>query len=143
MGYTTQTADDIRENLAEQLDPKFGERNDEAIAQALHAGEPVDAVYTVEEAELLSGFFDFLQETGIMVQWQTFSIAGIQRVFLPAIYFVLLYSTRVLFGIGSTKALPSLLFSNLAVMSLIGFTTWQVLQGLSFRGHAQRSQGSQ
>ena len=43
MGYTTQTADDIRENLAEQLDPKFAERNDEAIAQALHAGEPVDA----------------------------------------------------------------------------------------------------
>ena len=143
MGYTAQTPDDIRENLAEQLDPNFVERNDEAVAQALYAGEPVDAVYPVDEAELLSNFFDFLRETGIMVHWQTFSIAGRQRVFLPAIYFVLLYSTRVLFGIESTNALPSLLFSNLAVMSLIGFTTWQVLHGLSFRGHSQRRKGSQ
>ncbi len=117
MGYTAQTPDDIRENLAEQLDPNFAERNDEAVAQALYAGEPVDAVYTVDEAELLSGFFDFLRETGIMVHWQTFRIEGIQRVFLPTIYFVLLYNTRVLFGIGSTNALPSLLFSNLQVQT--------------------------
>lgn len=143
MGYTAQTADDIHINLAEQLDAGFAERNDETVAQALNAGEAVDAVYTVAEAELLSGFFDFLQETGIMGPWQTFTIAGVQRVFLPAIYFVLLYSTRVLFGIESTNALPSLLFSNLGVMSLIGFTTWQVLHGLSLRGQAQRSEGSQ
>jgi len=143
MGYTSQTADDIRINVAEQLDAGFAERNDEAVAQALNAGEAVDAVYTVNEAELLSNFFGFLQETGIMNHWQSFTIEGVQRVFLPAIYFVLLYSTRVLFGIESTNALPSLLFSNLGVMSLIGFTSWQVVHGLSFRGQTQRHEGSQ
>ncbi len=143
MGYTSQTADDIRINLAEQLEASFAKRNDEAIAQALNTGEAIDAVYTVDEAELLSGFFYFLQETDIMNHWQSFTIAGVQRVFLPAIYFVLLYSSRVLFGVESTNALPSLLFSNLAVMSLIGFTTWQVLHGLSFRGQTQRNKGSQ
>lgn len=143
MGYTAQTLADIRDNLAEQLVPNFVERNDEAIAQALYAGEPIDAAHTVGEVELLSGFFDFLQETGIMPHWHTFTLERVKRVFLPAIYFVLLYSTKVLFGIGSSNALPPLLFSNLAVMSLIGFTTWQVLHGLSFRGRAQRRDGSQ
>jgi len=142
MGYTPQTAEDIRHNLAEQLDWRFAERDDQAVAQALHNGEPIDAVYTVNEAELLSGYFDFLQKTGIIVSWRAFRIEGVQRTFLPAIYFVLLYSARVLFGIGSTNALPSLLFSNLAVMSLIGFTSWQVWHGLSDRGRFRRGQSS-
>jgi len=143
MGYTAQTLDDIRQNLAEQLVPNFAERNDEAIAQALYAREPIDAAYTVGEVELLSGFFDFLQETDIMTHWQTFTLEGVKRGFLPTMYFVLLYSARVLFGIESTNALPTLLFSNLAVMGLIGFTTWQVLHGLSLRGRSQRREGSQ
>ena len=142
MGYSPQTPDDIHHNLVELLDWRFAERNDQAVAQALHGGEPIDAVYTVNEAELLGGFFDFLQKTGIIVSWRAFSIEGVQRTFLPAIYFVLLYSTRVLFGIESTNALPSLLFSNLAVMNLIGFTSWQVWRGLSDRGKFRRGQNS-
>lgn len=142
MGYTPQTSDDIRHNLTEQLDWRFAERNDQAVAQALHKGEAIDAVYTVNEAELLGGFFDFVQETGIIVAWRAFRIEGVQRTFLPAIYFVLLYSCRLLFGIESTNALPALLFSNLAVMSLIGFTSWQVMHGLSDRGKFQRGQNS-
>ena len=97
-GYTAQTLDDIRQNLAEQLVPNFAQRNDEAVAPALYAGEPIDAAHTVGEVELLSGFFDFLQETGIMTPWQTFTIEGVKRGFLPAIYFVLLYSARVWFA---------------------------------------------
>ena len=53
--------------------------------------------------------------------WQTYEINAMQRVFLPTIYFLLLYGSRVLFGINSMNALPVLLFSNVAVMSLIGF----------------------
>ena len=85
MGYTPQTADDIRQNLAEQLDWRFAERNDQAVAQALSKGEAIDAVYTANEAELLGGFFDFLQETGIIVFWRAFRIEGVQRTFQPAI----------------------------------------------------------
>jgi hypothetical protein len=142
MGYTPQTKEEIGDNVAEALDWRFAERNDEAVAQALQAGEGIEAVYTADEAELLSGFFDFLGSSGVMAHWQTFTIAGVQRVFQPAIYFVLLYSTRVLLGIGSSNALPELLFSNLAVMSLIGFTAWQVRHGLSSRGEWRRGEGS-
>jgi hypothetical protein len=77
-----------------------------------------------------------------MVHWQSFQLEAVQRVFLPAIAFVLLYGVRVLFGIESTNALPQLLFSNVAVMSLIGFTAYQVAHGLTERGAAVRTEAS-
>ena len=49
---------------------------------------------------------------------------------------MLLYGTRVLFGIASSNALPALLFSNVAAMTLIGFNAHQVATGLSTRGQA-------
>jgi len=142
MGYQPQTINEVRANLAEQLDWHFAERDDQAVAQALASGAGVDGVHTLDEAGLLDGFFVFLRETKIMVHWQSFQLEAVQRVFLPAIAFVLLYGVRVLFGIGSTNALPQLLFSNVAVMSLIGFTAYQVSHGLSERGAAVRTKAS-
>lgn len=135
----TQTTTDIRHNLAENLDWRFAERNDTAVAQALHGGEPVDAVHTLDEAGLLDGFFKFLEVHDILSHWQTFTIAGVYHVFLPAIYFLLLYGTRILFGIASTNALPDLLFSNVAVMTLLGFNAHLVAQGMTQRGAQQRT----
>jgi hypothetical protein len=137
--YLTQ----VRENLAEQLDWRFAERDDVSVAQALRRGEAVDAVHTLDEAGLLDGFFEFLKESKVMKHWLTVTIKAVCRVFLPTIYFILLYGTRVLFGIESTNALPSLLFSNVAVMSLIGFNAWQVAQGMTERGTKLRTAASE
>lgn len=142
MGSRKQTADDIRQNLAEQLDWQFAERNDMAIAQALQRGEPVEAVHTLDEAGLLDGFFAFLKETKVMEHWSTFTIGAVKRVFLPSIYFLLLYGTRVLFGIESTNALPALLFSNVAVMTFLGFNARQVAEGMTRRGAHLRTEAS-
>lgn len=142
MGYQPQSAADLQANLAEQLDWQLAERDDQAVAQALASGAGVDAVHTLDEAGLLDGFFAFLHETKVMSHWQSFHLEAVQRVFLPAISFVLLYGMRVLFGIESTNALPSLLFSNVAVMSLIGFTAYQVSHGLTERGAAARTEAS-
>jgi len=138
-----QTAAEIRENLAEQLDWRFAERDDVSIAQALRRGEPVDAMHTLDEAGLLDGFFEFLKESKIMEHWLTVNIEAVCRVFLPSIYFILLYGTRVLFGIESTNALPNLLFSNVAVMTLIGFNAWQIAQGMTERGAKLRKAASE
>ncbi len=143
MEQPQQTADDVRRNLAEQLDWQFAERNDAAVAQALRAGAPIDDVRTLEEAALVDGFLGFLRQTGILVHWQTFTIEAVQRMFLPALTCVLLYGVRVLCGIGSTNALSSLLFSNVAVMLLIGFTVEQVTEGLTQRGASQRTTASE
>jgi hypothetical protein len=139
MGYCPPTAADIRDNLAEQLDWQFAQRDDKVVAQALHQGRAIDAVHTLDEVGLLDGFFAFVEETEIMKHWQSFHIEAVERVFIPAIYFVLLYGVRVLLGIESTNALPSLLFSNVAIMSFIGFTAYQVSHGLTRRGAQQRT----
>jgi hypothetical protein len=140
MGYQPQTTAEIQANLAEQLAWQFAERDDQSIAQALVSGAGVDAVHSLDEAGLLDGFFAFLHETKVLGHWQSFQLEAVQRVFLPAISFVLLYGVRVLFGIESTNALPPLLFSNVAVMSLIGFTAYQVAHGLSRRGATARTE---
>jgi hypothetical protein len=121
MSTSEQSPSEIREHLAEQLDWRFAERNDAAVAQALYSGEAVDGVHTLDEAGLLDGFFAFLQKSEVMAVWQGFRIDGVQRIFLPTIYFVLLYGTRVLFGIESSNALPVLLFTNVAVIMVDPF----------------------
>jgi len=142
MGQDRQTAADVGANLRELLDWQFAERDDQAVAQALQRGQGVDAVYGLDEAGLLAGFFAFLDTSGIKAHWQTLTIAGVRHLFVPVIVFVLLYGTRVLFGIASSNALPALLFSNVAVMALIGFNAQQVADGMSGRGAKQRTAAS-
>jgi hypothetical protein len=113
------------------------------VAQALQSGQGVDAVYGLDEDGLLEGFFAFLDESQIKAHWQTLTIAGVRHLFVPVLAFVLLYGTRVLFGIESSNALPALLFSNVAAMTLIGFNAQQVSTGLSKRGAPQRTAASE
>ena len=60
MGQHRQTAEETHENLRELLDWQFAERDDDAVAQALQRGQGVDAVYGLDDAGLLDGFFAFL-----------------------------------------------------------------------------------
>jgi hypothetical protein len=143
MGQHRQTAAEVQENLRELLDWQFAERNDQVVAHALQSGQGVDAVYGLDEVGLLDGFFAFLDASGIKAHWQTLTIAGVRHLFVPVLAFVLLYGTRVLFGIESSNALPALLFSNVAVMSLIGFNAHDVSAGLSKRGGKQRTAASE
>jgi len=59
MGPHRQSAAEIHANLRELLDWQFAERNDQAVAQALHSGQGVDAVYGLDEAGLLDGSSPF------------------------------------------------------------------------------------
>jgi hypothetical protein len=143
MGQPRQTVEDVHAHLRELLDWQFAERNDQAVAHALQSGQGVDAVYGLEDAGLLDGFVAFLDESGIQAHWQTLTIAGMRHLFVPVIMFVLLSGTRILFGIASSNALPALLFSNVAAMTLIGFNAHQVAEGMSARGAKQRTAASE
>jgi hypothetical protein len=133
----------MRRNLAAQLDWQFAERNDAAVAQALHAGAPIDDVRTLDEAVMVEGFLAFLRQSGILAHWQTFTLDAVRRLFLPALTGVLLYGLRVLCGIPSSHALSSRLFSNAALMLLLGFTGEQVTNGLTHRGASLRTAASE
>ena len=138
-----QTADDVRRNLAAQLDWQLAERNDAAVAQAVQAGTPIDDVRTLDAAALVEGCLGFLRHTGILAHWQTFTLEAVPRPFLPVFACVLLYGVRVLCGINSTNALSSLLFSNVPVMLVLGFTVEQVTLGMTHRGASLRTAASE
>jgi len=54
------------------------------------------------------------------------------------VQFVLLYLLKVLFGGQSMNELPQVLFSNIALMELVGFNVRRVEEGLTKRGDTQR-----
>src|SRR4029434_2894750 len=59
---------------------------------------------------------------------------------IPCVQYILLYGLKTLFGIQSMNALPPLLFSDEAMMQLVGFNAHQARQGVCERG-AQKRQG--
>ena len=62
LGQHRQTTEEVHANLSELLDWQFAERNDQAVAQALHRGQGVDAVYGLAAAGLWDGFSPFWQK---------------------------------------------------------------------------------
>jgi Transposase DDE domain len=98
----------------------------------------VDGIYRLDEGALLDDFFHFLQELGVMAMLQETHGAGIDRVMVPFVQYLLLYGLKTLFGIESINALPTLLFSDEALMQLVGFNTQQLRDGVCQRGAAER-----
>jgi hypothetical protein len=139
MAKREQTAGDVREALIERLTWQTARRDDPQVAQAVHAGEELDAVFPLGEGGLLDEFYHFLDVTGVLTQITALELPGVERVFLPVVQFVLLYLLKTLLGIESMNALPALLFSNGAAMTLLGFNAYQVANGLTRRGDAQRT----
>jgi hypothetical protein len=124
----------VRERLVWQA----ATRDDAQVAQALHAGEEVDAIHELSEAGLLDGFLHFLDVTGVCAEIGVLQLPGQERVLIPLVQMVVLYLLKVLLGIPSMNALPALLFSNVALMTLVGFNAQQIAVGFSRRGDSRR-----
>jgi hypothetical protein len=125
--------------VLERLSWQWASRDDAQVAQALYAGEPVEEIHELSEAGLLDEFFVFVQQIGMMAVLEQMELPGVQRVLIPTVQFVLLYLLKVLFGGQSMNELPRVLFSQVAVMELIGFNARQVEEGLTKRGDAGRT----
>src|SRR6266849_4389832 len=113
-------------------------RDDEKVAQALYAGEPIEEMHDLSDAGLLDEFFVFLKDLGMLEAFEQVSQSGVKRTLVPTVQFVLLYFLKVLFGVESMNELPRVLFSNLALMELVGFNAHQCAEGLTKRGEAAR-----
>jgi hypothetical protein len=124
----------IQERLAWQV----ARRDDRQVAQALYAGEEIEEMHELREAGLLDEFFAFLEESGMLRLLSQQELPGVQRVVIPTVQFVLLYLLKVLVGAESMNELPRVLFSNVALMELIGFNAHQIEQGFTRRGESQR-----
>jgi hypothetical protein len=133
-----QTSDEITQNLAERLCWQVARRDDMRIARRLYRKQVVDGVYRLDEGALLDDFFHFLQAIEVMALLEQVHGTAIQREMLPFVQYLLLYGLKTLFGIDSMNALPGLLFSDEALMQLVGFNAQQVRQGVCQRGRTKR-----
>jgi hypothetical protein len=124
--------------VMERLSWQLASRDDAQVAQALYAGAEIEEMHELSEAGLLDEFFVFLEDVGMMQVFEQMRLPGVQRVLVPTVQFVLLYLLKVLFGGQSMNELPHWLFSNVALMELVGFNAQQVEQGVTKRGDAQR-----
>jgi len=114
-------------------------RDDEKVAQALYAGETIEEMHDLSDAGLLDEFFVFLKELGMLEAFEQVSQTGVKRTLIPTVQFVLLYFLKVLLGGESMNELPRVLFSDLALMELVGFNAHQCENGLTKRGDASRT----
>jgi hypothetical protein len=133
-----QTHDVITQNLAERLCWQVTRRDDMRVARRLYRKQLVDGVYRLDEGALLDDFFHFLQAIEVMALLEQVHGTAIQRKMLPFVQYLLLYGLKTLFGIDSMNALPVLLFSDEALMQLVGFNAQQVRQGVCQRGRTKR-----
>lgn len=138
MAKRTDGVDTVRERAIGRLDWQTAQRDDQRVAQAIHDGEELDAVHELSEAGLLDEFFAYLEALGIPVLIGTLAFTNVERVLIPLAQFVTLYLVKTLYGIESMNALPPLLFSNVALMTLLGFNATQIAAGYSHRGDDKR-----
>jgi hypothetical protein len=124
--------------IQERLNWRWAWRDDEKVAAGLYAGEAIEEMHELSDAGLLDEFFVFLEEVGMLRAFEQVSLPGVKRVLVPTVQFVLLYFLKVLFGSESMNELPHVLFSDLALMELVGFNAQQCENGLTKRGDAQR-----
>jgi Transposase DDE domain len=133
-----QSNDELTQNLAERLCWEVARRDDTRVARRLYRKQEVDGVYRLDEGAVLDDFFQFLRTIGVMALLEEAHGAAIQREMVPYVQYVLLYGLKTLFGIKSMNALPPLLFSDEALMQLVGFNARHVRQGVCQRGATKR-----
>jgi Transposase DDE domain len=133
-----QTRDETTRNLAERLCWEVARRDDERVARRLYRKQVVDGVYRLDEGALLDDFLHSLQAIGVMALLEQACGAALQRAMLPFMQYVLLDGLKTLFGMKRMNALPSLLFSDEALMPWVGFNAQQVRDGVCQRGATKR-----
>src|SRR5512132_4602397 len=133
-----QTREGVAQKLAERLCWQAARRDDSRVARRLYRKQMVDGVYRLDEGALLDDFFYFLHQLGVVELLDDVQGTAVQRKMVPFVQYVLLYSLKTLFGSESMQALPALLFSDEALMRLVGFNAHQVRHGVCQRGAAAR-----
>src|SRR5437016_7894771 len=128
-----------RSVVQERLNWQVAYRDDTKVAQALYAGEPIEEMHHLSDAGMLDEFFVFLKDLGMLEAFEQVSLTGVKRTLVPTVQFVLLYFLKVLLGGESMHELPRVLFSDLALMELVGFNAHQCESGLTKRGDASRT----
>src|SRR5690606_31179071 len=85
----------------------------------------------------------FLEDIGFLDYLYAQSPEHRQRVMVPATLILLSYMTKTLLGIEHMYSIPDLLFTDPAVMKLLGFNARWLDEGLCQRSHEKRTPGKE
>jgi hypothetical protein len=113
-------------------------RDEARVARRLDRQHVVDGVYRLEAGALLDDFFQFWRELGVLDLMEGVQGKALQRTRVPSVQSLLRDGLKTLCGIDRMNALPALLFSDEALMHLVGFHAQQVRHGVCQRGAATR-----
>src|SRR5712691_1207727 len=134
-----EKATEERSVVQQRLNWQVAWRDDTKVGQALYAGEPIEEMHQLSDAGLLDEFFVFLKELGMLEAFEQVSLTGVKRTLVPTVQFVLLYFLKVLLAGEPINELPRVLFSDLALVEVVGFNAHQCESGLTKRGDASRT----
>jgi hypothetical protein len=135
-----QTREAITQHLAARWCWQAAHREDTRVARRLYRQPAVDGVYRLDEGAVLDDFFHSLRPLGVLDLMDGVQGQALQREMVPVVQDLVRYGLKPLFGIERMNALPALLFSDAALMPLVGFNAQQVRHGVCQRGAAKRQQ---
>jgi len=111
---------------------RFHFRDDKKVAKAIREGK-TDLI-TGTGWGFFDKFFSFLWVIGFFKVVERINGEGYQRKMLGIVKLLNTYAIKVLLGIGSMNSVPSLLFKEIGLLKLIGFTATEIKEGICKRG---------
>jgi len=115
----------------EYLQWRFHFRDDRAAAQRIRQGR--SEFITGTGWGFFDKFFSFLYALGFFPLLDIKS-SGYQMMMLPLVKLLTTYSLKILLGISSMNQVQSLLFREIALLQMIGFTAKEIREGICNRG---------
>ncbi len=83
-------------------------------------------------------FFVIKEEIGLLDKWEKICPSKIKRVMVPFIQFIMLYRYKIVYGICYMEPIADLIFTNQALMKLVGFNAVAIKNGVCHRGDSKR-----
>lgn len=121
----------MRDYSREHLLWQFHFRDDKEVAQRIRQGR--SDLITGTGWGFFDKFFSFLYALGFF-SLLDIKAKGYQRMMLPLVKLLTTYSLKILLGISSMNQVPSLLFREIALLQMIGFTAREIREGICNRG---------
>ena len=78
-----QSYQEIEEKIIEKLHWQMGIRDDKKVAGYIHKNREMDGIYELKNNGILDGFYEWLEEIGIINMLKEIIPSGVERVMVP------------------------------------------------------------
>ena len=136
-----QSVKESTQHATEALSWRTAQRNDNAIAAQIYAGNEIDSMHALGSTTMVDELFYFIKERlNLLEKWEKICPAKIKRVMVPFIQFIMIYLIKIVYGICYMEPIADLIFTNQALMKLVGFNAVAIKNGVCNRGDYKRKQ---